>query len=399
MPQQTPFSILYVDDEDKALKYFRRAFAKDFSILTAESVAEALEVLAEKGEEIGVLVTDQRMPEQTGLDLLKQVRKGHPHIVRILTTAYSELNDAIEAVNSGEIFRYTTKPWDIDALHIELNLAMRFFLLQRERDILIQEKLSVGQRMIAMDRVRNLIGLCASFNPYIRYSLQGADAFLADMATMMENYPMDVSAEENVDLWSLPADETQRLITLAQHLAENIQHISKDFTDELLLTPWLDEAEQANTHKNIKVQKKIAETLPRTKVNAHLAKRLLNILFTQAVNLSQDDGDVTITTEAIDTVWQTPGLRILFSIEPINLETTASLVSDSFDQEMSTLSEQNDLLSAYLLSYHHGGKLQVAKEGDSGVQFICELPHDPLTSVPPQLSDDWLEDVFVRFEA
>ena len=93
------FSVLFVDDEEKALKYFSRLYSEDFDILTAASVAAAKEVLSEKADSIGVLITDQRMPEAKGVDLLNYAREQHPQIVRLLTTAYSDLNDAIEAVN------------------------------------------------------------------------------------------------------------------------------------------------------------------------------------------------------------------------------------------------------------------------------------------------------------
>ncbi len=72
------FAILYVDDETQALKYFRKALEKDFEILTAENVAEAEEVLKEHGEQIGILVCDQRMPGERGTDLLARVRKDRP---------------------------------------------------------------------------------------------------------------------------------------------------------------------------------------------------------------------------------------------------------------------------------------------------------------------------------
>ena len=104
------YSILFVDDEEKALKYFSRLFSDEFTILTAPDTEKAKAILQENHQDIGVLITDQRMPEETGVTLLKHAKDNYPNIIRLLTTAYSDLSDAIEAVNKGEILRYITKP-------------------------------------------------------------------------------------------------------------------------------------------------------------------------------------------------------------------------------------------------------------------------------------------------
>ena len=84
-------AILYVDDEVHSLKYFEKDFSDSFTILCAPSVDRALALLAEKGNDIGVLITDQRMPGRTGVELLATVRQNWPQVNRILTTAYADL--------------------------------------------------------------------------------------------------------------------------------------------------------------------------------------------------------------------------------------------------------------------------------------------------------------------
>ncbi len=172
-------AILFVDDEEKALKYFRLAFAKDFDIHTAGSVDTALDILQELGDDIGVLITDQRMPGRQGVDLLKQARRDWPNIVRILTTAYSDLEDAIAAVNRGEILRYITKPWDLNELRAELRHAMDFFLLRRERDLLMNEKLSVRRHLQTADRLRNFLALSSGLLP-LRHTAYALAAWVMD---------------------------------------------------------------------------------------------------------------------------------------------------------------------------------------------------------------------------
>lgn len=122
------YAILFVDDEEKSRKYFRRFFEREFYILTAAGVTEALDILEQHSTKIAVLVSDQRMPERRGIELLKAVCFMRPEIVRLLTTAFTDMDEAIEAVNSGEIFRYIIKPWDLEALHKSLHDAMNLYL-------------------------------------------------------------------------------------------------------------------------------------------------------------------------------------------------------------------------------------------------------------------------------
>lgn len=114
------FKILYVDDETKSLRYFKKIFSSDFNIVTAESAAEALEIIERKDVNIGLLVADQRMPETTGVELIQRVRERSPSIISLLITAFMDLDVALEAINRGHIFQYVCKPWSTDSLKIVL---------------------------------------------------------------------------------------------------------------------------------------------------------------------------------------------------------------------------------------------------------------------------------------
>ncbi|HET9870093.1 MAG TPA: response regulator, partial [bacterium] len=137
------FYVLYVDDEEKSLKYFRQTFGDKFPILTAPSAEEGLRILKENQDKTAVLMTDQRMPGEKGIQFLEKARQLNPRILRILVTAYSDLETAIEAVNTGAIYKYVTKPWDIPQLENTLRRAVEFFIVQSERDQLLREKMSV----------------------------------------------------------------------------------------------------------------------------------------------------------------------------------------------------------------------------------------------------------------
>src|SRR5436853_7856094 len=145
------FAILYVDDEEKSLKYFTRAFEDQFQILTASNATDGLGLLEEHKDEIGVLMTDQRMPGEKGVWLLEKARQLRPRVIRILATAFSDMDAAVAAVNSGAIYKYVTKPWDPPQLEATLKRGLEFFIVQRERDQLLKEKMSVLHNMMIAD--------------------------------------------------------------------------------------------------------------------------------------------------------------------------------------------------------------------------------------------------------
>jgi two-component system, probable response regulator PhcQ len=152
----TPTKILYVDDEAMALKYFDRLVSPLAPVLTANSVAEGRAVLLAHGAEVAVLVCDQRMPGERGNELLRHAREYYPGIVRMLTTAYSELGDAIEAINTGEIYRYINKPWELESLRADLRNALELAALRSERDGLMRDKLLAQQSQLLANRLAAL---------------------------------------------------------------------------------------------------------------------------------------------------------------------------------------------------------------------------------------------------
>jgi two-component system probable response regulator PhcQ len=154
--------ILFVDDEATAVKYFQRAINSLAPVVTGSSVEEGKRLLDEHAPTLLVLVSDQRMPGGYGNELLLYARTKYPHIVRILTTAYSELEQTVEAVNQGQIHRYIQKPWEIAAIRMELNQALDLANLRKEHAQLLREKMMVWKKLIVSNRIGTLYALCAS---------------------------------------------------------------------------------------------------------------------------------------------------------------------------------------------------------------------------------------------
>jgi len=130
-------NVLYVDDLQTNLILFEATFENDFNIVLASTAAKALEILKEK--EVQVLVTDQRMPEMTGTELLEIVAGDYPDIRRFLLTAYTDVETVIEAVNKGHIHGYITKPIQKEEVRSSIRNAFEVYTLrQKNKEILSQ---------------------------------------------------------------------------------------------------------------------------------------------------------------------------------------------------------------------------------------------------------------------
>ncbi len=129
--------ILVVDDEADNLQAFRFNFHKSFQLLLAGGGEAALEQA--RAHDVAVVVTDQRMPKMTGLDLLRAVRDIRPDAVGIIVTAFTDVDVLIEAINLGRIYRYVTKPWDSKELRGILTQAVERFHLHRENRRLTEQ--------------------------------------------------------------------------------------------------------------------------------------------------------------------------------------------------------------------------------------------------------------------
>jgi signal transduction histidine kinase len=137
--------ILYVDDEQTNLMMFAATFRHDYTVFTALSADLGLKIL--ETESIEVIVTDQRMPNMTGIEFLLEAQKKHPYPIRIIMTAYTDVECIIQAINAGKIFSYITKPWnEVEVKHI-LDNAVKLFRLEKSNRELLDE-LQVKTRVL-----------------------------------------------------------------------------------------------------------------------------------------------------------------------------------------------------------------------------------------------------------
>src|SRR2546422_1778591 len=239
------YAILYVDDEEKSLKYFTRAFEDQFRIFTAPNAQDGLKLLEQHKDEIGLLMTDQRMPGEKGIWLLEKARQLRPRIIRILATAYSDMEAAIAAVNTGAIYKYVTKPWDPPQLENTLKRGLEFFMVQNERDQLLREKMSVLHNMIIADRIVSLGLLAAGLSHHIRNSLVAVKTVLDLAPAQMEEEKMELNRLRNPDFWKEYYQNVQNQIGRINNMLKDLWTASEkpvfEFADRVQLRQVVDD--------------------------------------------------------------------------------------------------------------------------------------------------------------
>src|SRR2546423_3022381 len=281
------FTILYVDDEEKSLKYFARAFEDQFKILTASNAQDGLKLLEAHKNEIGLLMTDQRMPGEKGVWLLEKARQLQPRIIRMLATAYADMDAAIAAVNTGAIYKYVTKPWDPPQLETTLKRGLEFFIVQRERDQLLKEKMSVLHNMMIADRIVSLGLLAAGLSHHIRNSLVAVKTFLDLAPNKLREENLDLAGLRNPDFWKEYYQNVQGQIEKINNMLKDLWVASEtpafSFKDEVKLADAvagvLEKMKDNLGVKNISVQTTIPDSLPVLTVDGPKFHRLLELLF------------------------------------------------------------------------------------------------------------------------
>jgi CheY-like chemotaxis protein len=124
--------MLVVDDEPDNLDLLYRTFRRDFNVFKADSGITALEVLAAEGE-VAVIISDQRMPEMKGTEFLSKTVPQFPDTMRIILTGFTDVEDLVEAINSGQVYKYITKPWDPNELKSVVRRAAETYELLKQR--------------------------------------------------------------------------------------------------------------------------------------------------------------------------------------------------------------------------------------------------------------------------
>ncbi|HXT10248.1 MAG TPA: hybrid sensor histidine kinase/response regulator [Candidatus Angelobacter sp.] len=390
------YAILYVDDEEKSLKYFARAFEENFRVLTAASAQDGLKLVEQHGDDIAVIMTDQRMPGEKGVWLLEKSRQLQPRTIRILATAFSDMDAAIAAVNSGAIYKYVTKPWDPEQLAETLRHALEFFMVQHERDQLLREKMSVLHNMMIADRIVSLGLLAAGLSHHIRNSLVAVKTFLDLAPSKMAEEKMSLDSMRNPDFWKEYYQSVQGQIERINNLLKDLWTASEkpsfEFTDKVQLREVVESSietlKSGFAAKNIRIKNEIPTSLPTMRVDKPKFYRLFELMLKDELATLPTGSEVTLKAETYNGTSR-PGVLIQVSDNGPGLPQEAlRLVFDPFVVRSDSPMEYGiHLMACYFIVHHHGGKIDAHSEAGKGTTFSIRLPLDSDATPPSSVGD------------
>lgn len=198
-------SILVVDDESDNVDALERLFRRKYTVFKATSGVEALNILEDN--EVSLIVTDQRMPGMTGVELLAESVKLQPECVRILLTGYTDIESVIAAVNSGQIYRYVTKPWDPADLSTAVTRAIERFELSAE----LKAKNEALEK--ALSELRTLDEAKSNFMILINHELKTPLTSMLSFLDLLKETQVDEEQNKYLSRISQGADRLQALIS------------------------------------------------------------------------------------------------------------------------------------------------------------------------------------------
>lgn len=233
-----PIRILFVDDEERILRSLAMQFRRQYEVLTESDPRRALERL--KSEPVQIIVSDQRMPQMSGAELLAEAREIAPETLRILLTGYSDLDAAVEALNSGGIFRYLTKPWDQQEMAFTLRQAAEIATRQAQALVLpTSSRLAAPLSVLLLDDEPDTLAAVGEF------CVEGGHKLLrvrnlAEALVLLNNEPVDLLVSD----LKLAGEEVAPLLkSLAQAHPRLLSLVVTPFCDTQALLKLINEAQ------------------------------------------------------------------------------------------------------------------------------------------------------------
>lgn len=236
--------MLVVDDEPDNLDLLFRTFRRDFKVLRAESGTKALEILSDEGE-VAVIISDQRMPEMKGTEFLSKTVPEFPDTVRIILTGFTDVEDLVEAINAGQVYRYITKPWDPDELKFVVGKASATYDLLKGQSAELHKAEKQSKMMMTVGQIA---AQSMQKEEALQYLANGLGEILnADACALVLTNEDSVGSYGLVDISKVRADQkvaeaitsqdSQALIDIQSDKSASTQALYRDGTQCHLTTP------------------------------------------------------------------------------------------------------------------------------------------------------------------
>jgi signal transduction histidine kinase len=392
---------LVVDDEPDILDAIERLFRKEYRVITARTADEALDLVEE--EPVQVVMTDQRMPEMSGIEFLAKLRESRPDIVRVLFTGYSNIDHVIDAINEGHVYRYISKPWKPAELKLFVSQAFEHYESKKEREDLLyrlreaNERLEEQNSMLSdandelkmLDRVKNV------FMEVVSHELNTPIAIILGYTFLLRKELTDDLTDVALKALGGIDSSAMRLKNISNRIFKMLSNEGPastldlewleldDFIDEIheQVVPFLHKRDQT-------LDIDIADDAGRVYADREKLRDVVVNLVMNAIKFSRDGQEISLR------IGDSPDRSgfIRCEVEDRGVGIPEEDVSQIFEAFFSTFQSRNHssgdfefckrgiglgLSVAKRFTEMHGGEIEVFTEEGQGSRFIFEIPRNP----------------------
>jgi signal transduction histidine kinase len=379
-------TLLVVDDEPEVLRSVSSLLRMKYRVLTRPNGIEALEILR-SDEDVQVIMSDQRMPEMTGVELLQRAKAIRPEITRLLFTAHSEIRTVIDAINQGHVFRYLAKPWNPEELEAIVHQAVEHHKLIVEKNRLVAELQATNSKLLEANRLKGA---------FIEVASHELNTPVTVVLGMTELWKMSQSATAT----AAERQWVERIAAAAHRLARTVERMLKlvrggDFSHPIdsqtidleplvestitELTPYLERRGQS-------VQVDIQPNLGPVEADPFKISDVLINLLANAVKFTPDGGtirleirsereDKWILIRVTDEGMGVPSAEQPFLFEPF-FTGFDTLRHSSGDYQYGKRGIGLGLWLVKTFVELHGGKVEATSDPGHGSTFTCLIPRD-----------------------
>jgi signal transduction histidine kinase len=386
-------TILVVDDEPDVVKSVKDLLRLDYRVLGATRAADAVELL--RKEEVHVVMTDQRMPEMTGVQFLSRVRGEYPEAMRLLFTGYADIRAVIDAINQGNVYRYITKPWDPDELLAVIREACeRFDLLVERKRLFALLQTQNRELETANDQLQAANALKVNFIQVASHELRTPLTILLGLAGVAQR-PTTKPEEQKQWLGRIEqaARRLQRIVDqLISMLVANQFDRTLDRKPTDLAPVLRDAAEDVRVFVDLRKQQlslDLAADLQNLSVDPSKVRDSVNHLLLNAIKFTPDGGRIALTArrslrDGVDGVEISvidTGVGIEAQCQPRLFEAfftgfdVSHHSSGHFEHGKKGIGLGLSIVRAFVDL--HGGTISVKSEPGSGSTFTIWLPANP----------------------
>jgi CheY-like chemotaxis protein len=383
LPPMGRKGVLLVDDEPLTTKYFSNWFSSRFPVFVAGSSEEAMKVLDANSDRIGVVVTDERMPQGNGVRLLEMVRTRHPQMIRILTTAYMDMETLLEAINVGSVFSFVAKPWELPELERVLFDALQVHQKQVRDAHLIERKIDDLRNQIIDNHVYD-IGIIAGKLGHYVYNALCPITFLLDQlieGKITNNYPQDFLQEVQRHV----GEVVQTLKDLDRTSATPTVLAYESLDLPMMLEDALQQTSLSRKERRLDIDVEFSSDIPRIRgVRAEIEKLLRFMIAEQIISLPLGSRvRIRCAPQVVDS--EILGIGLSFEdFVPLSPKIQAESLLYPFNLRSGNPREFGIFLACcYFIAKRHGGSLTARAKENEGVVYSFFLPYDPRETSDP----------------